>query len=400
MKKVDISVDFCGLHFENPFLLSSAPPTANAEMIQRAFDAGWAGGVTKTLGLEPTQNVRPRFASLCSEGNALIGFENLEQITDHKLEEWLPKLRKIKKKYPSKILIASVMAPANSQEWQKLIQRVQAVGPDMFELNLSCPHMAEKGRGSDIGQDPQLTSDVVKWVKEVAEAPVMVKLTPNVTDIAHVGAMAKKSGADALSAINTILALMGVDLNTLEPKPSVNGFSTFGGLSGPCVKPIALRCVAQIALGTGLPISGIGGITNWRDAVEFLMCGATTLQLATAVMYNGYEIIKELVTGLSNYLYEKSIDSVKEIVGKVLPKIGGLGDLDFGYKVIYEIDKTKCIRCDLCYRACRDGGFDAINLDKERLPTIDEEKCDGCSLCKHVCPIWDCVKPKVIKRDE
>jgi len=398
MKKVDISVDFCGLHFENPFILSSAPPTANAEMIRRAFDAGWAGAVTKTLALKPTQNVRPRFSSFCSESGTPIGFENIEQITDHKLEEWLPKLRKIKKKYPNKILIASLMAPANPQEWQKLAQRVQSTRPDMFELNLSCPHMAEMGRGSYIGQDPQLTSDVVKWVTEVAEVPVMAKLTPNVTDIAYIGFMAKKSGADALSAINTVRALMGVDLDTMEPKPSINGFSAFGGLSGSCVKPIALRCVAQIAKGTGLPVSGIGGITDWRDAVEFLMCGATTLQLATAVMYNGYEIINDMTTGLSNYLYEKSISSVKEITGKVLPKIGDLANLDFGYKVVYEVDKTKCIKCGLCYRACRDGAYDAIKADEERLPTIDEEKCDGCSLCKHVCPVWNCINMKVVKR--
>jgi len=394
MKKVDISIDFCGLHFENPFLLSSAPPTANGDMIQRAFDAGWAGVVIKTLGLKPVQNVRPRFASLCSEGR-MIGFENIEQITEHKLEEWLSDIRKIKQKYPGKILIASTMAPADPQEWHELIQKVQSAGPDMIELNLSCPHMAEKGIGSAIGQDPGLTGDVVRWVKEVAEVPVMVKLTPNVTDIVPIGIATKSGGADAISAINTVLALRGIDLDTIEPKPSVNGVSTFGGFSGPCVKPIALRIITQLARSTGLPISGMGGITDWRDATEFLLCGATTLQMATAVMHNGYGIIEDLKTGLSNYLDEKGFGSVKDIIGRALPKIyGGLADLDFSYKVVYEIDKTRCIKCGLCYVACRDGGYDAIKLDEERLPTIDEEKCDGCSLCQHVCPVWDCIKMK------
>jgi len=395
---VDISVDFCGFHLENPFLLSAAPPAANVEMIQRAFDAGWAGAVTKTLALKATPNVRPRFASLHWEGN-MIGFENIEQITDRELEEWLPGIQETKRKYPHKLLIASLMAPAVREEWHKLIQEVQPAGPDIIELNLSCPHMAEKGIGSSIGQDPGLTGDVVKWVKEVAEVPVMVKLTPNVTDIVSIGMAAKNCGADALSAINTVLGFMGIDLDTMEPKPSVNGFSAFGGISGPCVKPISLRIAVQLAKSTELPLSAIGGISNWRDAAEFLLCGATTMQLCTAVMCGGYGIVEDLKLGLSNYLYEKGIGSVKELIGQALPKIyAGLADLDFSYKVVYEIDKTKCIKCDLCYVACRDAGYDAIKLDEERLPTVDEEKCDGCSLCKHICPVWDCVKMKALEK--
>lgn len=396
---VDLSVDFCGFRLENPFMLSSAPPAANGRMIMRAFELGWAGAVTKTLPLKPTQNVRPRFASLYSEGK-MIGFENIEQVTDRQLEDWLPEIREIKQKYPHKMLIASVMAHADRQEWQEVVKKVQSVEPDMLELNLSCPHMAEKAIGSAIGQDPDLTAEVVKWVKEVAEIPVMVKLTPNVTDIASIGLAARRSGADALSAINTVLALMGIDLDTMEPKPSVNGASTFGGFSGPSVKPIALRIMVQLARGVALPISGIGGITDWRDAVEFLMCGATTLQLCTAVMRRGYGIIEDLKMGLSNYLYEKGVESVKEVIGLALPKIrDSLGDLDFTHKVVYEIDQNKCIKCGLCYVACRDGGYEAIKVNEQRLPTIDEEKCDGCSLCIHICPVWDCVKMKTLEKE-
>lgn len=395
---VDISVDFCGFHLENPFLLSGAPPTANAEMILRAFDAGWAGAVTKTLMFPPTQDLSPRFASLHLNGN-IIGFENIEQGTRRELEEWVSDIQEIKRRYPNKLLVASLVKTPNSREWQKWIQEVQSAGIDMIELNLSCPHMAESGMGAFYGQDPNLTSEVVKQAKEVAEVPVIAKLQANVTDIVSIGIAAKRSGADALSAINTLGALMGIDLDTMEPKPSVNGVSTFGGLSGPCVKPIALRVMVELAKGVGLPISGIGGITNWRDAVEFLMCGATTVQLCTAVMCNGYRIIEDLKVGLSNYLYEKGIGSVKEIIGQALPKIySSLYDLDFTYKVVAEIDKTRCIKCDLCYIACRDGAYDAIKLDEERLPTVDEEKCDGCSLCEQICPVWGCVKMKALEK--
>jgi len=393
---VDISVDFCGFHLENPFLLSAGPSTANAEMILRAFDTGWAGAVTKTLLFRPTQ-LSPRFASLHSDGN-IIGFENIERGSRRKLEEWVSDIQEIKRRYPNKLLIANI-TPPNSQEWPKWIQELQSAGIDMIELNLSCPHMAEERMGAFYGQDPNLTSEVVKRAKEVAEVPVMAKLQAIVTDIVSIGIAAKRSGADALSATNTLGALMGIELDMMEPKPSVNGASSFGGLSGPCIKPIALRVVVELAKGVGLPISGIGGITNWRDAVEFLMCGATTVQLCTAVMCSGYRIVEDLKVGLSNYLYEKGIGSVKEIIGRALPKIySGLVDLDFTYEVVAEIDITRCIKCDLCYIACRDGACNAIKLDEERLPTVDEEKCDGCSLCKQVCPVWGCVKMKALEK--
>jgi dihydropyrimidine dehydrogenase (NAD+) subunit PreA len=392
---VDISIDFCGLEFENPFMLSSAPPTATGEMIRRAFDAGWGGAVSKTIGLEPTANVRPRFAKLQFEEKGMIGFENIELITDRPLEYWLPELERTKRDYPDKILIASIMAEMDPSRWQKLAKKVQETGIDAIELNVSCPHgMPEKGMGSAIGQDPKLTGDVVKWVKEVADVPVIAKLTPNVTDITLIARAAKENGADALSGINTVLGFMGVNLETLEPKPSVGGMSAFGGCCGPAVKPIGLRCVAQMAKSTQLPISGVGGISTWRDAVEFMMVGASTVQLCTAVMFRGYKIVSGLKSGLANYLREKGFGSVEEIVGYILPRISTVESLDFDLNVVYEVDKEKCIRCGLCYVACRDAGYQAITLDKNGLAAIDEEKCDGCSLCSHVCPVWDCIRIK------
>ena len=396
---VDLSVDFCGFHLENPFMLSSAPPTRNKEMILRAFDAGWAGAICKSLLFTtPTQELSPRFASLHSNGN-LIGFENVEIWSHLTLEQWCSDIQEIKRQYPNKLLGASVMTPPNIPLWPKWIQELQSAGIDMIELNLSCPHLAVEGMGASYGQDPNLTAEVVKQAKDVAEVPVIAKLQAMVIDIVAIGVAAKKSGADGLSAINTVAGFMGIDLDKMEPKPSINGVSTFGGLSGPLIKPIALRIVAELAKGAGLPVSGIGGISNWRDAVEFLMCGATTLQLCTAVMCNGYRIIEDLKVGLSNYLYEKGIESVKEIIGRILPKIcADLADLDYTYKVVPEFDKTKCVKCDLCYIACRDGGFDAIKLDGERLPTVDEEKCDGCSLCEHICPVLGCVKMTTLEK--
>lgn len=388
---IDLSVDFCGFHLRSPFLLASAPPAANGEMIIRAFDAGWAGAATKTLALKPTPNVEPRFASSHS-GKKLVGFENIEQITDIELDVWLLDIEKIKKKYPDRLLIVSIMATDDLKEWQELTMKVQSAGADMIELNLSCPHMAKEGLGSDVGQDPALTTEAVRMVKEVSIVPIIAKLTPNVTDIVSIGNAAKHGGVDALSAINTVSALMGIDLDTMEPKPSVKGHTTFGGLSGSYIKPIALRDVVKLAKGTMLPISGIGGIMNWKDAAEFLMCGSITLQIGTAVMNSGYAIIKDLESGLSKYLKEKNIKSVKDIIGIALPKIHDrLSSLDFAHKVIANIDLNTCIRCDLCYIACRDGAYIAIEVDDERSPTIIAEKCDGCSLCVHVCPVPDCI---------
>lgn len=399
MKDADLSIKFCGFEFENPFMLSSAPPTATGEMILRAFKAGWGGAVMKTMGVTPTPNVRPRFATLEVENKRLVGFKNIELCTDRPLDYWLKEIRKIKKEYPEKILFVSIFG-SDMKEWQTSASRAQDAGADGLELNVSCPMMIganEGGWGAAVGQSSELTSMVTRQVKEVAKIPVMVKMTPNVTDITLVAKAAEKAGGDALSGINTVSGFMGIDLETLEPKPSVYGKGAFGGYSGPAVKPIALRCVIQMAKNTKLPISGIGGISDWRDAAEFLMVGASTVQLCTAVMYNGFRIINDLKSGLSNYLEEKGNSAVKEIVGLALPKIVPHEKLDRTYRVVSEIDKTKCIRCGLCYLVCRDAGYQAIELDGDRRPNVDSDKCDGCSLCVHRCPVKDCIRLKKVE---
>lgn len=395
-EKVDLSIELCGLKLENPFTLSSGPPTANCAMIRRAFDIGWAGAVTKTLVFEPSLVPKPTFARLQFEEKKMIGFKNFELFTERPLEDWLPEIEQTKRDYPDKIIIASITAESDAVKWQELARKVQEAGVDAIELNISCPNtMPGERMGATLGSDPKATGLVVKWVKEVVDVPVIAKMTPNVTDIAEIVEAAERNGADLLSGINTVQGFIGVDLETMEPKPSINGLSAFGGYSGPAVKPIALRCVAQMANATKLPIFGIGGISTWRDAVEFLMVGASALQLCTAVMFGGYRIFQGLKDGLTNYLSEKGFDSVKDIVGHILPKLTQVERLSTTPKINYEIDKDTCIRCDRCYLACRDGGYDAITLDEEGLPTIDEEKCEVCSLCQNVCPVWDCVKMKV-----
>ena len=382
-KKVDLSINFCGLEFENPFLLSSGPPTVRPETIERAIEAGWAGAVTKALGSEPRPNPHPRIVASTYEGR-VIGVENIESVI-YPLKEWLPKIRKLKNKYPEKILIPNLMGGADPSSWQKMIKEAQEAGADMIELNLSCP-LTEEVRvvGATVGQDPKSIYEATKCAKEVANVPIMVKLTPNVTDITLIAKAAERGGADALSAINTVLAFVGIDLETMEPKPSVNGLSSFGGLSGPAIKPVSLRSVAQVAKSTKLPISGIGGISTWEDAVEFFMVGASTVQLCFAVMFKGYKLINSLKDGVSAYLLKKGFSSVKDVVGYVLPKIKSLEKLDFSYWIIPELDESKCTKCGLCYLACTDAGFGAIKLRKG-LPTIDEKKCDACGLCTQVC---------------
>ena len=385
LKKVDLSIEFCGLEFQNPFLLASCPATARSEMIERAFDAGWGGAVTKLLGLKTRPSPHPYIAALTFEGKA-IGLENIDSVV-YPLEDWLPKIETLKKRHPNKILIANLTGDTEVSDWQEMTKKVQDVGVDMIELNLSCPLTEEERTiGAVVGQDPKLTFEVVKWVKEVANVPVMVKLTPNVTDITSIAKAAEKGGADALSAINTVLGFVGIDLKTMEPKPSVNGISAFGGYSGPAIKPIALRCVAQAAKSTKLPISGVGGIFTWEDSVEFFMAGASTVQLCTAVMFKGYRIINRLKDGVSDYLRDKGFDSVKDIIGHVLPKLTSIENLDFTYQVIPQVDISKCIKCGLCHLACRDAGYEAIELDEEKLPIVNGEKCGSCGLCAQVCP--------------
>jgi dihydropyrimidine dehydrogenase (NAD+) subunit PreA len=279
------------------------------------------------------------------------------------------------------------------EEWHSLVQQIQQTGIDGLELNFGCPHgMPEKGMGAAQGQDPVIAGDITRWVKEVAALPVMVKLTPNVTDIVEIAQACEEAGADAISAINTVSVLIGVDLDRLEPLPSVDGTTAIGGYSGPAVKPIGLRCMVQLAKGTKLPLSGIGGVASWEDAAEYILAGASTVQVCTAVMLRGYNIVEKMKNGLSDYLDEKGFGSVAEMRGYVLPKITAHEGLAFAHKVVASIDEALCTKCGLCHTACLDGGWQAIEMQsREVYPRVRADKCDGCSLCTHVCPVEGCI---------
>lgn len=381
-----LSTEFSGLSFPNPFILASAPPTRTAEMIKRAFEAGWGGAATKTIGLQGAVNVRPRFGFL-KERNRIVGMTNFELISDKGLDHWVDELTDIKSAFPERPLIASIMGSVEAADWEILALAVQSAGADAIELNVSCPHgMPEQHMGAFMGQDPELIKMATAAVAGVAQVPVWVKLTPNVTDIAAMAVAAKEAGADAIAAINTVAGLVGIDLDTFQPIPSVSRRGAYGGYSGRGVKPIALRAVSNIAAASGLPVSGCGGITIWEDAAEFALAGAGTLQVCTAVMLNGFAVIDDLVQGLGSYLERMGFESYDAAVGRALPFIGDFSALDPDAGISAVVDPEVCNACGNCVPACADGGFQAISMNGSTA-VVDATLCDGCALCASVCRI-------------
>ncbi|MFX3616501.1 MAG: NAD-dependent dihydropyrimidine dehydrogenase subunit PreA [Sporolactobacillus sp.] len=389
----DLSIDFAGIKSINPFWLASGPPTNTGYQVQRAFEAGWGGAVWKTLG-DPIINVSSRFASLQYKGQRVAGFNNIELISDRPLDVNLKEIYETKKKYPKHAIIASLMVEPKQEKWHEIVKKVEAVGVDGLELNFGCPHgMAERGMGAASGQVPSLVEKQTYWTKEVAETPVIVKLTPNITDITATAYAAAQGGADAISMINTINSLMGIDLDTWNTIPNIDGLGTHGGYCGPAVKPIALNMVGECALDPEIhiPISGIGGIEDWRDAAEFMLMGATGVQVCTAAMHHGFRIVEDMIDGLNNYLDEKGLSSIMELVGKSVPKYKKWGDLDLNYQVTAHINPDKCINCNKCYIACEDAAHQCIERitkkDGTTLLKVQEEDCVGCNLCSIVCPV-------------
>jgi dihydropyrimidine dehydrogenase (NAD+) subunit PreA len=390
---IDLSVDVAGIRSPNPFWLASAPPTNSGDQVMRAFDAGWGGAVWKTLG-DPIVNVSSRYGGIDYGNQRMVGLNNIELITDRPLEDNLREIALVKKRFPKHAVIASLMVESKDQ-WRDIILRTQDTGCDGFELNFGCPHgMCERGMGSAVGSEPAVCQEITSWAKEYSKLPVLVKLTPGVTDITDPGVAAVKGGADGLSLINTIKSLMGVDIDRFVPNPRVGGRSTNGGYCGPAVKPIALYLVQQIFSHPGIkiPISGIGGISNWRDAVEFFLMGATSVQVCTAVMHYGYRIVEDMIEGLTEYMRQKGFARVDDFVGKAARNTTEWGDLDLNYKVVAKIDSRTCIGCQLCHVACWDGAHQCIHLDSgSRVPRVEEKDCIGCNLCAMVCPVPGCI---------
>jgi dihydropyrimidine dehydrogenase (NAD+) subunit PreA len=393
----DLSINLAGIKSPNPFWLASAPPTNSGYQVMRAFEAGWGGAVWKTLG-DPIVNTSSRYAGLKAGNKRMLGMNNIELITDRPLEDNLREIREVKREFPDRAVVASLMMEPKRERWHELVKRVQDAGVDGFELNFGCPHgMSERGMGSAVGQVPDLVRQNTEWVVEVAEVPVIVKLTPNITDIRHTARAAVQGGANAVSLINTINSLMGVDLDTWLPIPHVDGKGAHGGYCGPAVKPIALHMVADCARDpqVSVPISGIGGISTWQDAVEFLLMGSTGVQVCTAVMHHGFRIVEDMIDGLNNYLEERNLSSVTELIGKAVHRYTIWGNLNLEYKVVARIDQEKCIHCNKCYIACEDASHQCIDrVEQEAGPAklvVREEDCVGCNLCSMVCPVDDCI---------
>ncbi|HEV7136097.1 MAG TPA: NAD-dependent dihydropyrimidine dehydrogenase subunit PreA [Steroidobacteraceae bacterium] len=395
-----LDIDFCGIRSPNPFWLASAPPTDKAYNVERAFEAGWGGVVWKTLAEAgpPLVNVNgPRYGALLAVDRSLIGFNNIELITDRDLETNLQEITAIKRRWPHRAVVVSIMVPCREDSWKAILARVEDTGCDGVELNFGCPHgMSERGMGSAVGQVPEYIRMVTAWCKQYTRLPVIVKLTPNVADIRPPARAAKEAGADAVSLINTINSIIGVDPDTLTVSPAVGGEGTHGGYCGPAVKPIALNMVAEIARDpqtAGLPISGIGGIGSWRDALDFIALGAGSVQVCTAAMVFGFKIVQELVSGLSGYLDAKGFASVDEVRGRAVGSVIDWSHLDLNRVSKAVIDQSQCIECGRCHIVCEDTAHQAITCTQNgrRHFEVKEEECVGCNLCVNVCPVPGCI---------
>ena len=382
-----LKTSILGIEFENPFLLASAPPTALIESIDKAFEMGWGGAVLKTITPDNLEMIEasPRYATIKEKGK-VICLQNIELLSHKTVQYWIDGIKYLKEKYPSKVIIASIMAPVERNEWQNLVKTLNETPIDAYELNFSCPHgMPERNIGMAIGTSAEISILITSWVKSTATKPVFVKLTPNVTDITWVGKAVERAGADGFSAINTVQSFMGVNLDTLEPVLNIDGYSTYGGLSGLAVKPIGFKCVAQLRQNSSLPVLGMGGISNWQDSAQYIALGADAVQICTEVMLNGYGIIDSLKSGLLNYLEIKGFNDISDLKNIAIPKITTHEKLNKEFHLYPSIDKEKCSKCSKCVKICSESEYSARSFDNENI-NLDKNACVGCSLCSHICP--------------
>ncbi|MBU2982145.1 NAD-dependent dihydropyrimidine dehydrogenase subunit PreA [Lentibacter algarum] len=394
----DLTTTFVGITSPNPFWLASAPPTDKEYNVRRAFEAGWGGVVWKTLGSEgpPVVNVNgPRYGVIHGADRRVLGLNNIELITDRDLYQNLEEIKRVKADYPDRAIIVSLMVPCEEEAWKAILPLVEDTGADGIELNFGCPHgMAERGMGSAVGQVPEYIEMVTRWCKQYYSKPVIVKLTPNITDIRQPAAAAMRGGADAVSLINTINSIISVDLDAMAPQPTIDGKGTHGGYCGPAVKPIAMNMVAEIARSpetAGLPISGIGGITTWRDAAEFMVLGCGNVQVCTAAMTYGFKVVQEMISGLSQWMDEKGHTSVSDFAGAAVPNVTDWQYLNLNYVTKASISQDDCISCGRCFAACEDTSHQAILMSEDRVFTVDNSECVACNLCVEVCPVEDCI---------
>jgi dihydropyrimidine dehydrogenase (NADP+)/dihydropyrimidine dehydrogenase (NAD+) subunit PreA len=313
-----------GLKLPNPFVIGSGPPGTNANVICKALEEGWGAVICKTVSLDAGKvvNVQPRYARLRSrESGEIYGWENIELISDRSFETWIDEFKQVKDKFPEGILIASIMEEYNRNAWHEIVERCQEAGVDSFELNMSCPHgLPERKMGAAMGENPDILEEVCGWVMEVAKKPVWAKMTPNVTHIEDPTRASLRSGCDGIAAINTIRSVLGVDLDTLRPEPTVEGYTTPGGYSCQAVMPIALRMCMEIAKVIqnefpGKTLSGIGGIETGNDAAQFILLGCDTVQVCTGVMKFGYHIVREMCDQLLAFMEKHKFEKLADFKG-------------------------------------------------------------------------------------
>lgn len=400
----DLSTNFIGIKSPNPYWLASAPPTDKAYNVVRAFKAGWGGVVWKTLGEDPpVVNVSSRYGAIGYKGNRVAGFNNIELISDRPLEVNLQEIKQVKRDWPDRAMIVSLMVPCTEDSWKNILKRIEDTEADGIELNFGCPHgMSERGMGAAVGQVPEYVEMVARWCKQYSRMPVIVKLTPNITNILSSARAAVRGGADAVSLINTINSITSVNLDLMAPEPTVDGKGTHGGYCGPAVKPIALHMVAEIARDPeckNIPISGIGGVETWRDAAEFMALGAGTVQVCTAAMHYGFKIVDDMNDGLANWMDAKGYRRIEDFRARAVPNVTDWQHLNINYEIVAQIDQDRCIKCGLCHIACEDTSHQAISalrVDGARRYEVVDEECVGCNLCLHVCPVENCITMKEI----
>lgn len=404
MLKKDLSIDFLGVHFENPFCLSSSPVSNCYEMCKKAYEEGFGGVVFKTIGPKSyfIDEVSPRFDKVSKEATDFIGFKNMEQIAEHPLEDNLRDMKRLKEEFPEKVLIASIMGN-DDESWEELARLATDTGADILELNFSCPQMTTEAMGSDVGTNPELCKRYCEAVRRGSNLPILAKMTPNITNMESVAIACVEGGANGIAAINTVKSICNVNLDKCIGMPIIDGKSSISGYSGKAIKPIALRFVEQLHSNEKLkniPISGIGGIENWEDATEFILLGASNLQMTTSVMQYGYRIVEDLKSGLMHYMEDKGVDKLSDLVGMATDSIIPAEDLNRDYIVYPTIDYDKCVKCGRCYISCFDGGHQAISFDSEtRKPVCDKSKCVGCHLCSLVCPVGAISKGEIKIKD-
>ena len=390
-KKPDLSVDFCGVKFKNPFMLSSSPVSNSAEMVGRAFEAGWGGVAYKTVVTDrlPIIHPSPRMHGYHYGNKRLVGLQNVEQTSDRGFKANLLDIMYLKKHYPDHIVMASIMGFSN-QEWYDLAKAVTGAGADMIELNFSCPHMTVEGSGAKVGQVQELVQKFTETARKASNLPLVAKMTPNITDMNEPAMYAKMGGANGISAINTVRGISEIGLNDFVPKPNVFGKGAISGYSGPAVKPIGLRFIAEMALNEelGLPLSGIGGIETWIDALEYLLAGASTIQVTTGIIHYGYRIVEDMIEGLSDFMMSKGIEKVADLVGRALPYLVETDEFDLKRQGITNYDLDRCVGCGQCYIVCNDSAGQALEWDSEkRRPKLIEDKCLSCMVCSFICPV-------------